>query len=148
LTPPKQIALFCGPKLYRPNTEKKLNALARYRQIIDALIPKDATITSPYLWHNDLHDDNIFVDPLNPEKITGIIDWQSCHVSPLFSHSPDPAFLNWDGLEPETLDLAPRPKLSRLSQKKDPWLYASMPSKMCSSDGGISCMPKIQISIG
>lgn len=120
LIPPKQIALFCGPKLYRPDKEKKLTALAWYRQIVDALIPKDATIIRPCLWHNDLHGDNIFVDSKNPKKITGIIDWQSCHVSPLFNHNPDPAFLDWDGLEPETLDLAPRPKLSELSPEERP----------------------------
>ena len=74
---------------------------------------------SPYLWHNDLHSDNIFVDPDNPDKITGIIDRQSCHISPLFNHNPDPAFLNWDnGLEPETLELAPKPKLSELSPEE------------------------------
>ncbi|EGD99635.1 hypothetical protein TESG_06980 [Trichophyton tonsurans CBS 112818] len=76
------------------------------------------TIKSPYLWHDDLHDDNIFVDPSNPEEITGIIDWQSCHISPLYNHNPDPAFLSWDGLEPETLDLLPRPKLSGLSPEE------------------------------
>lgn len=118
LKPPKQIALFCGPKLYRPDTEKKLTALTWYRQIVGALIPKDTTITNPCLWHNDLHGDNIFVDPHNPEKITGIIDWQSCHIAPLFNHSPDPAFLDWDGLEPETLDLAPKPRLSGLSPEE------------------------------
>ncbi|KAL4738465.1 kinase-like domain-containing protein [Aspergillus similis] len=118
LEPPKQIALFCGPKLYRPDTEKKITALAWYRQIVDAIIPKDTAIIRPYLWHNDLHDDNVFVDPHNPEKITGIIDWQSCHISPLFNHNPDPAFLNWDGLEPETLDLEPRPSLSGLSPEE------------------------------
>ena len=115
---PKQIALFCGPKLYRPSAEKKLTALVWYRQIVDALIPKDTAITNPCLWHDDLHDDNIFVDPHNPEKITSIIDWQACHISPLFNHNPDPAFLNWDGLEPETLDLAARPKLSGLSPEE------------------------------
>ncbi|QKX62237.1 uncharacterized protein TRUGW13939_09396 [Talaromyces rugulosus] len=120
LKPPKQMALFCGPKLYRPDTEKKLTALAWYRQIVNSLIPKDTTITNPCLWHNDLHDDNIFVDPHNPEKITGIIDWQSCNIAPLFNHSPDPAFLDWDnGLEPETLDLAPKPKLSQLSSPEE-----------------------------
>ena len=62
-----------------------------------------------------MHDGNAFVDPQNPEKITGIIDWQSCHISPLFNHNPDSAFLDWDGIEPETLDLAPRPSLSGLS---------------------------------
>ncbi|PYI05926.1 hypothetical protein BO78DRAFT_446811 [Aspergillus sclerotiicarbonarius CBS 121057] len=115
---PKQIALLCGPKLYQPDTEKKLTILTWYQQIIDALIPKDTAITKPRLWHNDLHDDNIFVDPHNPETITGIIDWQSCHISPLFSHNPDPAFLHWDGLEPETLDLVPRPNLSGLSPEE------------------------------
>ncbi|OOF96589.1 hypothetical protein ASPCADRAFT_4630 [Aspergillus carbonarius ITEM 5010] len=118
LSPPKQIALFCGPKLYQPDKEKKLTALAWYQQIVDALVPKDTAITNPRLWHNDLHDDNIFVDPHNPEKITGIIDWQSCHLSPLFNHNPDPAFLHWDGLEPETLDLVPRPNLSGLTPEE------------------------------
>ncbi|EFE36904.1 uncharacterized protein ARB_04431 [Trichophyton benhamiae CBS 112371] len=118
LKPPKQIALFCGPRLYQPNPETKLTALSHYQQIIDALAPSDGTIKSPYLWHDDLHDDNIFVDPSNPEEITGIIDWQSCHISPLYNHNPDPAFLSWDGLEPETLDLLPRPKLSGLSPEE------------------------------
>lgn len=118
LEPPKQIALFCGPKLYRPDKEKKITALAWYRQIVDVLIPKNTALTTPRLWHNDLHDDNVFVDPHNPAKITGIIDWQSCHISPLFNHNPDPAFLDWNGLEPETLDLAPRQKLSGLSPEE------------------------------
>lgn len=114
LKPAKQIALFCGPNLYQPDRERKLVALTWYQQIIDALIPKGSTITNPYLWHNDLHGDNIFADPCNPKNITGIIDWQSCHIAPLFNQNPDPAFLNWDNLEPETLDLAPRPNLSEL----------------------------------
>ncbi|KAJ5329283.1 phosphotransferase enzyme family protein [Penicillium brevicompactum] len=140
LKPPKQIALFCGPKLYRPDTQKKITALAWWRQIVDVLIPKNTALAIPRLWHNDLHDDNVFVDPHNPEKITGIIDWQSCHISPLFNHNPekitgiidwqschisplfnhnpDPAFLDWNGLEPESLDLAPRPKLSGLSPEE------------------------------
>lgn len=115
LSPPKHIALFCGPKLYQLDMEKKRTSLARYQQIVDALIPKNPAITKPYIWHNDLHDDNIFVDPQNPEKITGIIDCQPCHVSPLFNHNPEPAFLDWDSLEPKTLDLVPKPKLSGLS---------------------------------
>lgn len=80
-------------------------------------MPKNTAITKPYLWH-DLHGENIFVDPHNPQRITGIIDWQSCHISPLFNHNPDPAFLDWDGLEPETLDLVPRPNLSVLSAEE------------------------------
>lgn len=118
LKPAKQIASFCGPKLYQPDMEKKLIALAQYRKIVDVLIPEENAIINPRLWHDDLHDDNIFVDPDSPETITGIIDWQSCHISPLFNHNPDPAFLDWDGLEPETLDLVPMPKLSELSPEE------------------------------
>ncbi|KAI1978824.1 hypothetical protein LOZ53_004523 [Ophidiomyces ophidiicola] len=118
LIPPKQIALFCGPRLYQPDIRKKRTALARYQQIVDDLIPKDTRITNPYLWHHDLHSDNIYRDPDNPENITGIVDWQSCHISPLFNHNPDPAFLEGDGFEPETLDLIPRPNLSGLSPEQ------------------------------
>ncbi|GAT24392.1 phosphotransferase enzyme family protein [Aspergillus luchuensis] len=79
----------------------------------------DTALTTPHLWHNDLHDDNIFIDPQNPETITSVIDWQSTHISPLFTHNPDPAFLDWaDGLEPETLDLLPRPNLSGLTPQE------------------------------
>ncbi|KAJ5143876.1 uncharacterized protein N7515_002663 [Penicillium bovifimosum] len=118
LKAPKQLALFCGPNLYRPDTGNKRTALAYYQQVLDALIPKDTAITKPYLWHNDLHNDNVFVDPDNPGTITGIIDWQSTHISPLFNHNIDPAFLDWDGLEPETLDPAPRPALSGLTPEE------------------------------
>ncbi|OJJ71932.1 hypothetical protein ASPBRDRAFT_55184 [Aspergillus brasiliensis CBS 101740] len=119
LNPPKQLALFCGPKLYQPNPQHKLTALSHYLQLLESLIPKDTIITNPYLWHNDLHDDNIFIDQQNPGSITSIIDWQSCHISPLFNHNPDPAFLDWEeGLEPEILDLAPRPNLSGLSPEE------------------------------
>ena len=82
---------------------------------------KDTATNNPYLWHNDLHDENIFVDPHNPGEITDIIDWQACHISPLFNHNPIPAFIAWEdslGSEPETFDLVPRPKLSGLSQEK------------------------------
>ncbi|KAF2845729.1 phosphotransferase family protein [Plenodomus tracheiphilus IPT5] len=83
LKPPKQIALFCGSKLYQPDPKEKLTALDH-----------------------------------NPGKITAIIDWQSCHISPLFNHNTDPAFLHWDGLEPENLELTPKPDLSGLSSEE------------------------------
>ena len=35
---------------------------------------------SPILLHPDLHARNIFVDPDDPTKILGIIDWQSAAV--------------------------------------------------------------------
>lgn len=101
-------------------TLKKLIALSSYEKTVNALAPKDTPVTNQYpcLWHNDLHDDNIFTDPYNPERITGIIDRQSCHISPLFNHNLDPAFLGLDSLDPETLDLTPRLILAGLSPEE------------------------------
>ncbi|KAL4794687.1 phosphotransferase enzyme family protein [Aspergillus venezuelensis] len=118
LKPPKQIAMFCGPKLYQPNIAQKLAAIRHYNQIFNDLIPPNATVSKPQFWHNDLRGDNIFVGPNNPQVITGIIDWQSCHVSPLFNHNSDLGFLDWGRLEPETLDLVPQPNLQGLSPEK------------------------------
>ncbi|KGO48060.1 Aminoglycoside phosphotransferase [Penicillium expansum] len=100
--------------------DHKLIALSSYEKTVNALAPKDTPVTNQYpcLWHNDLHDDNIFTDPYNPERITGIIDRQSCHISPLFNHNLDPAFLGLDSLDPETLDLTPRLILAGLSPEE------------------------------
>ncbi|KAJ5551844.1 phosphotransferase enzyme family protein [Penicillium sp. DV-2018c] len=57
----------------------------------------------------------MFLDSRNPEKIKGLIHGQPCHISPLFNHNLDPAFLGWDGLGPQTLDLGPKPNLKGLS---------------------------------
>ena len=57
------------------------------------------------MWHSDLHTDNIFVDPNDPVKIVGIIDWQSVHLSPLFLQARIPALLNFDGPLPESFDI-------------------------------------------
>ncbi|KKZ63018.1 hypothetical protein EMCG_02636 [[Emmonsia] crescens] len=110
LTPlPKQTVMVCGPGLYQPERRKKLSAVEEYLQVLDALLPTESeTITTPYLWHDDLHDENIFVDPNNPSKVVGIIDWQSVNLLPLLDHNPDPAFIGYRGPEPETLD---RPEL-------------------------------------
>ena len=118
LSPPKQIAMFCGPGLYQPSSERKLVALDFYQRLVDFLMPDDQSIRMPHLWHNDLHGENIFVDPKDPGKITGIIDWQSCHISPLFSHNSDPAFLSYHGLEPETLSTPSEPNYTGLSKEE------------------------------
>ncbi|TPX19850.1 hypothetical protein DIZ76_017643 [Coccidioides immitis] len=89
LEPPKSTALFCGPKLYRPDTEKKLTALAWYRQT--RIIPK---------------------------RSRALLTGSLVTSRPSLTTTPDPAFLDWDGLEPETLDLAPRPNLSGLSPEE------------------------------
>lgn len=65
------------------------------------LLPKDAVVTRPVLWQTDLHADNIFVDPDNPSKVLGIIDWQSAHVAPLCQQVITLAFLDFNGPRPD-----------------------------------------------
>lgn len=111
-TLPKQTVMVCGPGLYQPERSKKLSAVEEYLQIYDALLPTESkNITTPCLWHDDLHDENIFVDPKDPSKLVGIIDWQSVSLLPLLDHSPDPVFIDYSGPEPETLD---RPELENI----------------------------------
>ncbi|KAI9693396.1 MAG: hypothetical protein M1820_009325 [Bogoriella megaspora] len=115
---PKQLFMICGPKLYSPSPGKKKAAIEAYEKIVDWLIPTDATITAGQLWHNDMHDENIFVDPEDVTKITAIIDWQSVDIAPLFDHHPDPAFLAYQTLELEEVEMPPRPNLTGLSREE------------------------------
>lgn len=84
------------------------------------------TISSPALWHTDLHPGNILLSPspTDPTTIEGIIDWQSTKIAPLFLQSrfPDfmtppkdytlgpvlPVFPNFDELAPEHKEQAMR----------------------------------------
>jgi len=95
---PKQMVMACGPGLYQPTPAKKLESLHWFLKVLPYLLPMDDSLSSAVLWHNDLHDENIFVDPENPTKILGIIDWQSTEVTPLCANRLDPSFLDRDGL--------------------------------------------------
>ncbi|EZF29790.1 hypothetical protein H109_04256 [Trichophyton interdigitale MR816] len=106
---PKQLAMLYGPNpLYQPPAEKKLEALRCYSQIQDILLPQEPSLNTVHLWHNDLHEENIFVDPESLE-IQGIIDWQSTHIAPLADHCLDPSFLGYEG--PDVGDNLEKPGL-------------------------------------
>jgi hypothetical protein len=70
------------------------------------------------MWHSDLHTGNIFVDPNDPVKIVGVIDWQSVHLSPLFLQARTPALLNFDGPLPESFDVKLPEDFDSLSPKE------------------------------
>ncbi|KAL2856458.1 phosphotransferase enzyme family protein [Aspergillus pseudoustus] len=95
--------LFRGPRQYQPTIEKKLSALQNYLKVAAHVVPDDTATHASVLWHGDLHLQNIFVDPEDHSKITGIIDWQSVSACPLFMHTRHPAFLEFDGPTPENL---------------------------------------------
>ena len=108
---PNPDVMIYGPKLYVPTKEKKLSALNFYQDILPFILPQELEQQFGYLWHNDLHDENIFVDSKNPTTITGIIDWQSTQIAPLYDHILEPSFLDYSG--PELDDNLSRPELPK-----------------------------------
>ncbi|OQD75577.1 hypothetical protein PENDEC_c006G05661 [Penicillium decumbens] len=70
-----QQGIFGGPGCYHPSHKAKLSVLQDFLKIHHHIIPHSKGITGGIIWHNDLHTDNIFVDPDNPSQITSIIDW-------------------------------------------------------------------------
>lgn len=96
-------------------------------------------MTISFLWINlsnrpdDLHIQNVFVNPDDPSEITGFIDWQATELAPLYDHIPEPYVLDYDG--PSLSTLLHRPSLEEVkalfesdpvSQKKAEQLFAQM----------------------
>lgn len=61
------------------------------------LLPIDSRLRSSHIWHGDLHAGNIFVDPANPTKVVGLIDWQSIELAPLYFQARQPHFIDHQG---------------------------------------------------
>ncbi|KAL2061554.1 hypothetical protein VTL71DRAFT_6931 [Oculimacula yallundae] len=95
--------LFYGPRQHQPSASTKLSALTDYLKVAPYVLPEKEVTHASVLWHGDLHTQNIFVDPENPTRILGIIDWQSVSASPLFMQVTRPAFLDFNGPIPEEL---------------------------------------------
>lgn len=96
-TLPKSLFAFRGPKIYETSREKKSTAIQLYLDILPSLIPTEPALKKPCMWHSDLHEDNISVDPSNPTEIISIIDWQSTQIAPMFSQARQPYFLDYEG---------------------------------------------------
>lgn len=94
--PHSPLSLY-GPGTYSPSRSKKIAALRNYLRVVKYLLPLDKSISSAFLWHPDLHGENIFVHPERPSEVLGIIDWQSSEILPLFDHARQPYFLDYDG---------------------------------------------------
>ncbi|OAL72449.1 hypothetical protein A7D00_3450 [Trichophyton violaceum] len=95
--------LFYGPRQYQPTAAKKLSALNNYLKVLRYVVPENKAVQESVLWHGDLHSQNIFVDPEDPSRIIGIIDWQSVSACPLFMQVTRPAFLDYNGPTPKEL---------------------------------------------
>ncbi|KAL4887589.1 hypothetical protein BJY04DRAFT_212619 [Aspergillus karnatakaensis] len=101
--------LFYGPRQYQPSLSKKLSALENYLKVAPYVLPESKATHASVLWHGDLHSQNIFVDPQDPGRIVGVIDWQSVSAHPLFMQIGRPAFLDYNGPVPEDLGKIPLP---------------------------------------
>jgi hypothetical protein len=130
--PKSPIALY-GPGTHRPSKAKKLDAAQGYLNVVKYLLPEDESIQTSHIWHNDLHAENIFVNPDDPSEILGFIDWQSTELAPLYDHNIEPYVLDYDG--PHVEGLLERPKLAEIqklfdsdpaSQNKAEALYLKM----------------------
>lgn len=84
--PRSSLSLY-GPGTYSPSRSKKITALENHLRLVKFLLPVDKSISSAFLWHPDLHAENIFVHPERPSRVLGIIDWQSSELLPLFDHA-------------------------------------------------------------
>lgn len=114
---PRSFLSLYGPGTYCRSRSKKIAALQNYLRLVKYLLPTDQSITSAFLWHPDLHAENIFVHPERPAEVLGIIDWQSSEILPLFDHARQPYFLDYDG--PQSTDLEP-PAFPENVDKSDP----------------------------
>ncbi|UDD65009.1 hypothetical protein AFCA_012204 [Aspergillus flavus] len=108
--PKSPIAIYYS-RTYQPSRDKKILAVENYLKLVKLLLPEESIQTS-HIWHNDLHAENIFVNPSNPSDIFGIIDWQSIELAPLYDHNIEPYILDYDG--PPLDGLLERPKLANI----------------------------------
>ncbi|KMU77095.1 hypothetical protein CISG_06133 [Coccidioides immitis RMSCC 3703] len=82
---------------------EELSALHNYLKVAPYVLPDNRAALTPVLWHGDLHLQNIFVDPGEPTRILGIVDWQCVSICPLFMQVTRPGFLDYNGPAPEGL---------------------------------------------
>jgi hypothetical protein len=100
---PKSPMTLPGP--YVPTKEKKLATLDIYSKLVKYLLPTNESIITSNIWHEDLHGENILINPQKPSEIIGIIDWQSVVLRPLFENALHPHFLKYKG--PRVTDTKP-----------------------------------------
>lgn len=110
-TLPKSTNLMYGPGLFQPSPERKLRAATAALGTLPAALPRESWASTYHLWHDDLHMENIFVDPKDPATILSIIDWQSTFVAPLYDRNLIPSYLHYDGPDTKGIEEPPIPRL-------------------------------------
>lgn len=79
------------------NPEVHIQLLDQFLRVLPHILPAERDIDIPVLWHHDLHPHNMFVDEMDPTKISGIIDWQAVWAAPAFLQARFPSVFDCDG---------------------------------------------------
>ncbi|KAL4928965.1 uncharacterized protein BDV17DRAFT_281552 [Aspergillus undulatus] len=74
-----------------------------YLKLVKLLLPEDEAITTSHIWHDDIHVENVLVNPDDPSEINAFIDWQSTEMAPLYNHTIEPYILEYNGPPLENL---------------------------------------------
>lgn len=115
-----------------PSKTRKIRAANSFLDILPLLMPENQDLLKPCLWHSDLHDENIFVNPDDPTEVTAIIDWQSIEIAPLIAQVGKPAFIAHKGPQATGLEKPQLPSgfksLPKDEQRRaqDLWLKQSL----------------------
>ncbi|TCD65561.1 Phosphotransferase enzyme [Steccherinum ochraceum] len=91
-----------GSPLCRHPEEDNINAHIALLDLFIELashIPLQSTVTSPVLWHTDMHGENILLDTDSdhPPRIVAMLDWQNLVIAPLFLQSGVAKFCQYTG---------------------------------------------------
>jgi Phosphotransferase enzyme family len=73
-----------------------LALLEKFVVAVRSLIPSDAELQRPTLWHADLSSQNIFIATAGRPSLNCIIDWQSTQILPLYLQAQIPLFIQDD----------------------------------------------------
>jgi hypothetical protein len=80
----------------RGSFDEQMSVLKMIKEVMSAL--KEPTfidkISTPVLWHTDLHMGNIYISEDDPSQTVSFIDWQSIVVAPIFIQARFPEFLS------------------------------------------------------
>lgn len=89
--------MFNGPRQYQSSISAKVLALNNYLKVAADVLPEPECTQSGILWHGHFRLQDIFVDANNLGQITGILDWQTVSIRPMYEQVTLPAFLEFNG---------------------------------------------------
>ena len=124
---PKSPITLRWPGTYIMCREQKLKALNSYLTVVKYLSPIDRPVTTSCLWHPDLHQENIFVNPEHSSDVVAISIGSRLR-EPLFNQVRQPYFLDYEGPPTQGLERPTLPSLPHLAISTDRKLR---PSPMC-----------------